>query len=515
MKKIILITAAVFYSFSAYSDESLNTRIHNFYQSPRAMGMGNAYTSIADDYAAIFYNPSMLSFRKNSEFQINLVSAALATKTLSLSKEVSDASKTGATDNEKATAVSDVLENYYGKPLGARVSPLEFIWVSPNWGLSLVVADVTIDALVQRQLGPVLDIYAIKDTSLSYAYSHLLNSDMSLGATARFNHRSELQGVYSALDLALDSNVVDFKKSGEGTNLDFDLAFTWKPDFNAVPAATEKITKNHKKGKARVARMIAQEKAADKAADKAAEKVDEKDVVPVTEKKVEKEADKKEISTTSNQAGVKVQAEVKTKDEALAPADKTAEASKKEPVVEDSKKAEIVKDVPQEADTKTDGIQINTKKINDQKILAPHQPLTMTAVVRNVLSLDYTKSNKVNKDSLVAPQKNNRTVDLGVSYALFENSFSSFKVAGEAKNLLHKSATLNKCAHLGLEFTLAPADWFVTQYRAGMNQMYFTAGFGLQLSLLNLEFVTYGEEFGTADNKVENRVNALTVAFKF
>jgi hypothetical protein len=477
MKKITLIAATVLFSFSAYSDESLNTRIHNFYQSPRAMGMGNAYSAISDDYAALFYNPSMLSFRKNSEFQINLVSAALATKTLPLSKEITDASDSMTTDNDKAIAVSNVLENYYGKPIGARISPLEFIWVSPNWGLALVVGDVTVDALVQRQLGPVLDLYAIKDTSLSYAYSHLLNDEMSLGGTARFNHRSEMQGTFSALDLALDSNVVDFKKSGEGTAFDFDLAFTWKPDFNSEPKKDDKVAKNHKVGKARVTRMLAQEKAAEKAAEKAEAVVETK--------------------------------EVKT---AEVPADALKETEKLEPV---EAQPEVITEVPKDVDTKTDGIQINTKKIDAEKVLAPHQPLAFTAVVRNVLALEYSKTTMLNKDSLTAPKKNERTIDLGVSYAVFENSFSSLKVAAEAKNMLHKSASINKGAHFGLEYTLVPMDWFVTQYRAGMNQMYFTAGFGMQLSFLDLEFVTYGEEFGTSDKKIENRVNAVTVAFKF
>ncbi|MBC7754710.1 MAG: hypothetical protein H7Z71_10765 [Moraxellaceae bacterium] len=461
MKKLTVLMASFLFSISAYCDESLNTRIHNFYQSPRAMGMGNAFSAISDDYAALFYNPSMLSFRKNSEFQINLISAAVASKTPSLSKEIKDANDSAQTDNDKANAVSAVLEKYYGKPLGARISPLEFIWVSPNWGMALVMGDVTVDALIQRQLGPVIDLYAIKDTSLSYAYSTLISSEISVGGTARFQHRSELQGVYSALDLAIDSNLVDFKKSAEGTTFDFDLAFTFKPDFNSLAKPNDQVVKNHKAGKARVTRMFAQEKAAEKAAEKS-------------------------------------ETQVETK---------TAFTPEKPP--------EVVTKVPQDVDTKTDGIQINTKKLEAERALASHQPLAFTAVLRNALALEYSKTALINKDSTVAPRRNERTIDLGVSYAVFDNSFSNLKVAAEAKNLLHRSETLNKGLHLGLEYTLVPLDWFVTQYRVGLNQMYFTAGFGLQLSFFNLEFVTYGEEFGTADKKVENRVNAITVAFKF
>ncbi len=480
MNRINLVTAIILFSFSAYSDESLNTRIHNFYQSPRAMGMGNAYSAISDDYAALFYNPSMLSFRKNSEFQINLVSAAVAPKTLNLASEVQNASDSAQTDNDKANAVSAVLENYYGKPIGARISPLEFIWVSPNWGLALVIGDVTVDALVHRQLGPVLDLYALKDTSLSYAYSYLINSEMSVGGTARFNHRSEMQGTYSALDLALDSNIVDFKKSGEGTVIDFDLAFTWKPDFNSGPQTTDQVIQSHKLGKARVARMLAQEKAADQAAENSLEKTE---IV------------------------------VETKTEAV-PVEALKEAENLN-VTDDAHLPEAITEVPQDIDTKTDGIQINTKKIQTEKVLTPYQPLAFTAVIRNVLAMEYTKTTMLNKDSLVGPKKNDRTIDLGVGYAIFENSFSTLKVAAEAKNVLHTSASMSKCMHLGLEYSLVPADWFVTQYRLGMNQMYLTAGFGMQLSFLDIELVTYGEEFGSADSKVENRVNAVTVAFKF
>lgn len=486
MKKTFLTLIISLFCFQSWAQDSLTTRIHNFYQSPRAMGMGNAYSAIADDYAAMFYNPSILVYRKNSEFQINIVSAALATETPTLAKDVQDASNSAANDNDKAVAVSDVLERYYGKPLGARISPLEFIWVSPNWGLSLIMADTTIDLSVHRQVGPLLDLYMIKDTSISYSYAWTLGQESSVGILGKFIHRNEMNGQYSSVDLALDSKIIDFKKTREGMNVDFDIGYTWKPTFGG---AKKEVIKEEEKTQAQV-----QRKSDRSPAQAAAEAATTSDKT----KKTVVEAEKTEEKTEAKDKSTEVVAEP-TKD------------------VKDTKETpkEVTKEKPKEIDTTTDGIQINTKKIEETETEKTYQPLAISAVLRNVISMGFTKATLVNKDALEVPQNNHRVLDIGASYALYEGSATDIKVAVEAKNLMHSEASFYKCSHIGAELSWHGLDWFKTQFRVGMNQMYFTAGLGLILGPLDLEFATYGEEYGTDAAKVQNRVTAATLALKF
>lgn len=486
MKKSILavgawsITSLLITSFAWGQQESPTIRIHNFYKSTRAMGMGNAYSAVADDYATMLYNPSLLVYRKNSEFQINLVSAGFATKTSTLITDVQETSDaTYPNDSEKEKAISNVLEQYYGKPLGLRVSPMEFIWVSPRWGLSLIVADVTADMLIQRQVGPALDLHAIKDTSLSYAYAWSLGDTTSLGVLGKFVHRNEMYGQYTAMDLALDSKIIDFKQSREGMNFDIDLAFSWKPNFTRTTQTVVTSVKNVDTHKPAIEtrkqkRQVAQEKPESAPA--------------ATE----------EVSTSSETTVTTTETTVETK---------TSE-------VTDAQAEKNKKDIDQ-IDTKTDGVQIETKKAEVKETYETYQPLTLSAVLRNVISMDYNKSTMVNKDATQVPDNNERVLDLGAGYSLYDGTATDIVVAVEAKNIMHPQASLYKSSHLGLELTWAPFSWLSTQFRAGMNQMYFTGGFGLVMGPLDIEFATYGEEFGTDKSRSENRVYAATVGLKF
>lgn len=499
MKKRILALSTVLFSSLGWGQQSSLVRIHNFYQSTRAMGMGNAYTAVADDFATMLYNPSLLVYRKNSEFQINILAAGLATKTLTLAKDIQDADSQYTDDNAKANAISNVLERYYGEPLGLRVSPLEFVWVSPHWGLSLIMGDVSIDMLIQRQAGPALDLHAIKDTSLSYAYAWALDETMSLGVLGKFMHRSEMHDQFVAMDLALDPKVVDFKNAREGTNFDIDLAFSWKPQFTKtieeeVVAATSKSNRYEQAIHTRKQqRDIAQTQGEEKPAVPAA-------VTPSADANAPKDS----------KVDVKADAKTDTKTDVQTTTEVTAE---KTPEVKEEKAAQEKADIDK-IDTKTDGVQIETKKVVKERTEV-YQPLTLSLVVRNVISMNYSQSTMVNKDATQTPENNPRVIDIGAGYSIYDGSASDLVIAVEAKNLMHPDTSVYKSSHIGLEYTWAPFSWFNTQFRVGMNQMYFTGGFGLIMGPLDLELATYGEEFGTDKVRRENRVYAATVGLKF
>ena len=85
MKNIGLILGSLLVSFSAHS-QALNSKIHNQYNSFRAMGMGNAFTAVADDYSLLFYNPAGFGFKKSGEVQFSLVGVGLGIKFHNLQK---------------------------------------------------------------------------------------------------------------------------------------------------------------------------------------------------------------------------------------------------------------------------------------------------------------------------------------------------------------------------------------------------------------------------------------------
>lgn len=407
--------------------QSVSTRVYNLYQSHRAMGMGNAFSAVADDYSQMMYNPAQLAFREKGEFQINLISAGFTPKSLDMVNDIKEAADTPGTDNDKALALNAALEKYYGSPVHARIRPLDVTWVRPNWGVSFILADLNVDATVQKQVGPVLDVKARKDTTLSYAYAHQVQPDLSIGVLAKLNHRSEMNNIYSSIDLAIDSKTIDFKKSEEGINFDFDLGMVWRLGKDLQ---YQKIVEGFKDDRP----VLNQE--------------DEKSVV--------------------------------------------------------EKEKEDIKVNPEKVEIKS---QLEKYKYS--------RSITLSAVLRNVAAIGYKTKTYINKEATDHPELDHRVLDLGAAYVLMQNSHSSLVAAFEFKNIFLPDITMKKSTHMGLEYSWYNYNWFNPQVRLGLNQMYWTGGASFVLGPLDLGVVTYGEEVGTEDYKIENRVHALNLGFKF
>ena len=115
----------------AAQSEGIHTRIHHHYQSPRALGMGDAFVAIASDYSAILYNPAGLARREDG--QVNLSMEFAGSKSYAdFSKETSSVKTTGNSSTDYAL-YADLLQKYYGKAFQTRFGLFEGFWVRPNW----------------------------------------------------------------------------------------------------------------------------------------------------------------------------------------------------------------------------------------------------------------------------------------------------------------------------------------------------------------------------------------------
>ena len=142
-------------------------------------------------------------------------------------------------------------------------------------------------------------------------------------------------------------------------------------------------------------------------------------------------------------------------------------------------------------------------------------PLTLAAVVHNVIGSEFSLSKMVNKNATEVPTKMYRTIDLGSQYLLRDGEDFKIRAMIDLKNLMHPEVNFNKAFHTGFELDYSPSTWFKTQFRVGLNQMYFTAGASFLFAVLNIDVATYGEDVGTAETKKENRVLAAKVGFNF
>jgi hypothetical protein len=428
MKPFISIVACLLVAFNSYSAPSQSTKIHSSYTSFRALGMGNAFTAVADDYSLIMYNPAGFAKKKHNEIQISLVGAGVSSKTTTLASDINTASKITGSDSEKAQAISDVLEKYYGQSLGGKVQALEMFWVRNGWGVALLPLDLTIDMTINRQVGPAIDLNVKGDTTIAFGYGTEVAKNFDVGITAKYVHRVSVEEIVPAFELATDSNVLSDKRFKEGTAADFDIGFKWKPDwFNSS-------------------------------------------TVQVASLAVDKQTE-----------------------------DKSSEENRKPQAEDDATEVE--------ENTKTEPVRI--AKTNERF------PLAFGLVVHNVIGANFTLSKLVNKNATEVPTKMYRVLDIGSEYLLRDGEDFKIRYMLDFKDLLHPEISLNKSFHTGLELDYSPSTWFKSQFRVGINQMYYTAGASFLFGILNIDAVTYGEEVGTQDTKSENRVYAAKLGFNF
>ncbi len=430
---------------SAMAADSLSTKITHHYDSMRALGMGNAFTAVADDYSLIFYNPAGFAKKKANEVQFSVVGAGVSPKTTKLADDIKKAADVQGSDAVKAQAISDVLDQYYGQNLGGKLQAAEMFWVRKNWGVSLIPVDLSIDMSINRQLGPAIDLNVKGDTTLAYGYGKEVTRYLSVGATAKFVHRISVEQSVSALELASNSDILSSKRFKEGNLVDFDFGVMWTPAWFG-----HTVVKEEKPDGLKVESKLtstAEEKKEEKREPQAENELDqaEKEIVGVEKKEEPKKEDK--------------------------------------PVV---------------------------KEVRVDKL-----PLTLGLVVHNVLGGNFSQSKMINKDAIDVPTKMYRVVDVGSQYVISEFGDLTIRSMLDFRDLMHPEISFNKSFHAGLEFDYSPSGWFKSQLRGGINQMYYTAGATLLLGVLNIDFVTYGEEVGSTSQKLENRVYAAKVGFNF
>lgn len=231
--KFKLILAATLFAQSTLAADSLSTKIHNQYISLRALGMGNAFTAVADDYSLIYYNPAGFARKKTNEVQFSVVGAGAATDTMKLAKDVSDASKTSGTDQQKAEAIGNALQPYYGKALGGRVQLAEMFWIRKNWGISLIPMDLSLDLTVNKQLGPAVDLNVKGDTTLAFGLGRNYSKEIAWGVTVKGVHRVAVAETVPAIELATNSSFLSNERFSEGLAIDADLGLIYTPAWFA------------------------------------------------------------------------------------------------------------------------------------------------------------------------------------------------------------------------------------------------------------------------------------------
>ncbi|MCX7977960.1 MAG: hypothetical protein N2578_03055 [Bdellovibrionaceae bacterium] len=207
-------------------------RIHEPQISARAAGMGNAFTAVANDYSAIFYNPAALARREDGELNL-FIDAGVNTSIFRFADDITKAQNTPGTDAQKQQAVIAAIEKYYGRGFGFRVQPAAGYLVRPGWGIAFIPVELTVEEVIHKGVGPSVDTTVYADTTLAGSYADdfkgLSHGRLSWGVTGKFVNRGYFSKSINFVEIATNPNLVGAADLTEGYTVDADVGLLYTP----------------------------------------------------------------------------------------------------------------------------------------------------------------------------------------------------------------------------------------------------------------------------------------------
>lgn len=212
---IIVLTGFIFITSTAYTAE-----ISSFYRGIRPLGMGNAFTAIANDENSMYYNPAGLNNIEGSG-SVGVINPAV---------EASDSLESFLDDlddveDDDVAASTQLIRDYIGVHQYARVSLMPH-YVRHNFGIA-VLAQGTVSMDFRNSVNPYIETKIIKDIvpTISGAYS-FLDDKLKAGATAKLIQREGIVKKYTAVDIASENfDPEDDLEDGSGVGVDLGLIY--------------------------------------------------------------------------------------------------------------------------------------------------------------------------------------------------------------------------------------------------------------------------------------------------
>jgi hypothetical protein len=229
----LVLASLCHFSSPAHAEEGVHTSIHRQYQSPRAMGMGGAFVAVANDYSAVLYNPAGLARLEKWHFNGSIGVGLSAEQFLGFIQQLDQASKI-ENENDRFNATVEVLQKNYGKQFSLSAGLLQGSFVTTNWGLHVIPADLRLDMRVHNQGTPAINVRAFMDTTIAFGYGRAFAHEnipgrFSWGVTTKAVHRGYANKQVNALDLSLDPEVIKPSDLRDGMTVDFDLGLLYTP----------------------------------------------------------------------------------------------------------------------------------------------------------------------------------------------------------------------------------------------------------------------------------------------
>jgi len=140
---------------------------------------------------------------------------------------------------------------------------------------------------------------------------------------------------------------------------------------------------------------------------------------------------------------------------------------------------------------------------------------TFGLAVRNLFDYGFPTNFAVFNDDPKEPPKLERRIDVGTKFALPNFWVFEPKFALDIRDIGHSNWTWLKGFHTGAEMYWKMRNWWKGHWSVGVNQGYWSAGFGARLAIFQIDLASWGEEVGTVDTKRESRRYMLEMSLDF
>lgn len=237
MKYIKTVICLILLSF-LYSTNVSAIEYNRLYRGVRPMGMGGAFTAVADDENALYYNPAGLAM--NQTFHMGL-----ANPIAGLSENTYDMITSDFSDFDNASALEDFMRDFVGKYQHAQVGLFPYIgFTSDNVGIMMSgFANVQVGASVRNLADPYLDARIFVDYGAYVGAGFNLTEDNSfkVGVAGKFITRKNVIREFYAFDLAADDFEDklenEYMKEGDGISGDIGFIYSMGDTFKLNLAA--------------------------------------------------------------------------------------------------------------------------------------------------------------------------------------------------------------------------------------------------------------------------------------
>lgn len=204
-----------------------------FHRGVRPLGMGGAFTAVADDHNARYYNPAGLASSGGFSLGIFNPQISVSENSVDLLSDFED------TDTDDTNEVNNLLQKYLGENNNVKASLDPYVGFKiKNIGMAVTaIASTDINVNVHNPVWPRAYITGVVDTGamVSAGMAVPLVPGLRVGASLKAIGRNSIDETYDATEIAnqdvdFADRIEDDMESGSGFGLDIGVLYS-PPDL--------------------------------------------------------------------------------------------------------------------------------------------------------------------------------------------------------------------------------------------------------------------------------------------